>query len=112
MNEDYLKDKRIIVIIIIGVIIVFGSVMIYWLQADRKADRENLNEEFAGIVDHVSYDIKQFPTIEISDSSYYIGSGYDTDHQIAKGDSLIKKRGSEKYKLIKHGSNKVIFITK
>lgn len=98
--------------IIIGTIILFSSVVTYWVLDDRRADRINLNKEFAGSITHVEYDEKDFPTIAIGDSSYYIGEGYYADHQIEVGDSIVKKRGSEVYKLIKHGSKKIIEFNK
>jgi hypothetical protein len=91
-KEDYLTDKRILLAVIIGGIILFGSVLTYWKRDDRKATLKNLNTEFAGSITSIEYDLKQAPTIKIGDSSYYIGSGYNTDHQIEVGDSMIKKR--------------------
>jgi len=71
-----------------------------------------LIKSFSGTVERVDYDIKEFPTITIGDSSYYIGAGYNTNHQIEVGDSVIKKRGSDIYKLIKRGSHMVIEFRK
>jgi len=79
---------------------------------NRKRSLENINRDFAGQVKRVEYDIKQFPTITIGDSNYYIGAGYNTDHQIEEGDSVVKRRGSEVYKLIKFKTNKIIEFNK
>jgi hypothetical protein len=111
-KEDYLNDKRILLAVIIGGIIFFGSVLTYWEREARKATIGNLNTEFTGSITSIEYDIKQYPTVTVGDSSYYIGSGYNTDHQIELGDSMIKNRGSEVYKLIKHGSKKIIACTR
>ena len=107
----FLENKKpVLFLVLAGVTTI--SVLIYWFISDPEIDRKNLNKGFAGKVTYISYDIKQFPTVTIGDSSYYIGSGYNTDHQIEEGDSLEKKRGSSSYKLIKYKSHKIVEFTK
>jgi hypothetical protein len=93
VKENYQLNKKHVIIFLIACFLIFNLVVTYWISSDREADRENLNIRFAGSVKHIEYDIKQSPTITIGDSSYYIGSGYNTDHQIEVGDSMIKKVG-------------------
>jgi len=108
MMKNYQSNKKIIITVIIAWVIIGGATIIYWFLNDQKLDKENLNIEFAGSVERIEYDIKQYPTITINNKSYYIGAGYHTEHQIEVGDSVIKKRGSDIYKLIKQRSNKII----
>jgi len=106
-----MKDKKpILFFILCGVTCIL--VLTYWFIGDREINRKNLNIDFAGKVERIEYDIKEFPTIKVGDSSYYIGAGYNTDHQIEAGDSIIKRKGSNIYKLIKHRSHKIIEFRK
>ena len=89
------------------IVIAFDTVLRY-----REETRKNFNIDFTGRVDKVQYDIKQFPTITLGGKVYYIGSGYNTDHQIEIGDSLIKRKGSDVYLLIKQKTHKTIEFTK
>jgi hypothetical protein len=107
MKESF-KNKKLFLAALFACIILCGLTMAYWLWEAGEDAKESLDVEFAGPVERVDYDIKQFPTIMIANKSYYIGSGYNTDHQIEVGDSVIKKKGAYVYKLIKHGSNKTI----
>ena len=92
----------------IGFTAIIISTLIYWAIDFQRQDRKYLDVEFAGEVERVEYDIKQFPTIQINNVGYYIGAGYYTDHQIEVGDSVIKVRGSYVYKLIKRKTKKEI----
>lgn len=83
-----------------------------WFISAREIDRKNLDLAFAGKVKGIEYDIKQYPTITIGDSTYYIGSGYNTDHQIKIGDSVVKRKGSDIYILIKSKTHQIIKFTK
>jgi len=111
--RDFKKfSKRQSILILSLYAIVFIGVIFWWVSDAIRADKENLNVEFTGKIDRVEYDIKQFPFIMICDSSYYIGAGYDTDHQIEAGDSIIKRKGSDIYKLIKCRTHKIIEFRK
>jgi len=107
-ENNYRGNKKIIVAFFIACIIAGCLIMSYWLHDAREHDKENLNIEFAGSIERVEYDLEQYPTITIGNMNYYIGAGYHTDHQIEVGDSIIKKRGSDVYKLMKRRSNKAI----
>ena len=111
MKVNY-PNKRIAMAAIIAFIVVCCFMVAQWVIGDREGTRKNLNIEFAGRVERIEYNIKQFPTITVGDSTYHIGSGYDTDHQIEIGDSVIKRKGSEVYKLIKQKTYKIIEFTK
>ncbi|OCX54697.1 hypothetical protein BEL04_10760 [Mucilaginibacter sp. PPCGB 2223] len=110
-TDDQINDKKT-VLFFISFIIICILTLAYWFIGDREIDRKNLNINFAGKVESIWYDIKQFPTITVNDSTYYIGSGYDTDHQIDIGDSVIKRKGSDIYILIKHKTHKIIKFTR
>jgi len=110
MNEVS-KRKKLYVAFSIFVTILFSLTIVYWLKASLKADNANLNVEFSGLVDRVDYDIKQSPTVTVNNEGYYI-AGYNTNHQIKIGDSIIKKRGSDVYKLVKSGSKEVVEFRK
>lgn len=109
MKRKIQNTKNIIAFLIICPI-VFSLVAAYWVIGDIKGARENLNINFAGKVERIQYDIKQFPTIAVNGSTYYIG--YNTDNQIEVGDSLIKRKGSDVYILIKEKTHKTIKFTK
>lgn len=106
--KEFPQNKKHIILIALACAVLFGSTIVYWLWDSREHDRQYLDIEFAGPIERVDYDIKQFPTIAIGDKTYYIGAGYSTDHQIEVGDSIIKKKGSYVYTLIKHRSNKIV----
>lgn len=95
----------------IGFTAIIISTLIYWAIDFQRQDRKYLDVEFAGEVERVEYDIKQFPTIQIHNVSYSIDAGYYTDHQIEVGDSVIRVRGSYVYKLIKGKTKKEIDLT-
>ncbi|WPV01707.1 hypothetical protein SNE26_07980 [Mucilaginibacter sp. cycad4] len=67
---------------------IISSAAFYLVGENKQVDKEIINIEFSGYVQRVDYDIKQFPTIEVRDSSYYIGAGYNTDHQMDVGTQL------------------------
>lgn len=70
----------------------------------KENDNRYLNMEFNGIVEFVTYDIKEMPTVTIKDHDYFIGAFYNFNKNIEVGDSLIKKRGQYYFKLIKKSS--------
>jgi len=47
---------------------------------------------------------KGVPNVIVSGKEYYLSAGYNFDHKIEKGDSLIKYKDSNLYKLVKHTS--------
>ncbi|WCT11663.1 hypothetical protein [Mucilaginibacter jinjuensis] len=112
MKENYQLKKKETIAFIILIIVAISFFEFYGIKEDHEADRKNINLEFAGRVERIEYNIKQFPTVTVGDSAYHIGSGYNTDHQIGIGDSIIKRKGSEVYTLIKYNTNKVIEFRK
>jgi len=87
-------------------------VITWWVSNTIKANKENLNVDVNGKIQYVDYDIKGFPTLIIHNRKVYIGSGYNVNHEIQLGDSLIKKKGSTVYKLVKYNSGEVVEFTK
>ncbi|MGY3214527.1 hypothetical protein [Mucilaginibacter sp. HD30] len=110
MREYQKVNKKYAILVFIVFVIVCILMLVDTIIRVREGARKYLNMDFAGTVDRVEYDIKQFPTITLKGKIYYIGSGYNTDHQIEIGDSLIKKKGSMVYKLIKHNTGSVILF--
>ncbi|MGF7073842.1 hypothetical protein [Mucilaginibacter sp. 3215] len=106
MKQKFLKQNLIWIILTVGII--FGITIFYWFKSDERIDTTILNLNFSGKVTEIRYDIKQFPWVTINGHDYYIGAGYDTDHKIEVGDSLVKEKGSFKYRLIKRNGSKVI----
>jgi len=89
---------------IIGVVILFGVFFgsLFWRHAE--AVKINLNRQFNGTIENVIYDEKDIPTVTVDGEQYSLGVGYDFQHKIQQGDSMIKSKGSRVYKLIKKGS--------
>jgi len=112
MNKELEKNKGLFLSAIFVAVVIFSFVLIYWFNQDKKIDEENRNIEFIGIVIDIRYDVKQFPTIRVDNKEYYIGAGYDTGHQIEIGDFVIKRRGSDMYKLIKQKDHRILMFTK
>jgi len=108
MKENYQeKDKK--GILFFGIFITIGIItLIYWSISDREIDLKNRNLNFSGKVKKVEYDIKQLPIITVNDSTYCICNAYNTDHQIEIGDSIVKRKGSDFYILIKRNTHKII----
>ena len=114
MINETTKNRLPLPILVIGVIVCCFLVIFFiitTIQKNKSGDYATLNSNFSGRVTSIYYDIKQFPTVVVGDSAYYIGAGYDTDHQISVGDSIFKKNGSNTYKVIKP-NGKVIFFNK
>lgn len=105
MKENQKITHKQIILIFIGFFIIAAYLFIDGMKRNKRIDNKTFYLKFEGRVKSINYDVKGFPTITIGDSSYYIGGGYYTGHQIAVGDSMIKERGSFTYKLIKRGSN-------
>jgi hypothetical protein len=96
-----MKEKLIILIL------AFISLSIWIIYTNQKNHEENLNIEFNGVVDSVSYDIKGIPTLTINRVDYRLNVPR-FDFQIEKGDTFIKFKGNTHYKLIKRQTGKII----
>ncbi len=78
------------------------------IKRTRIDSSNNLSYSFKNIVEDVSYDIKGTPKVLIEKRYYYLSDGYNFNHLIENGDSLIKEKGSTKYILVKRQTGKVI----
>jgi hypothetical protein len=112
MIENYKINKKAVIVVVIFYVTVIILDSIYQAKIESEQNRKNLNLDFSGRVERIDYDIKQLPTIALKGGYYYIGAGYYTDHRIQVGDSMIKRRGTNVYTLIKQGSHKVIKFRK
>ena len=66
--------------------------------------------DFKGPVKDVYYDIKGYPTITINGDSYYLFyTMWHIDVQINIGDTIIKKKGDLRIKLIRQNSHDTIY---
>ena len=82
-------------------LVIFFIVCLVILQIN--VQRKNLNYDFNGIVQNVTYDIKRCPTVTINGTNYSLGGrnwGFYKD-TIETGDKMIKKKGSMDLYLIK-----------
>jgi len=91
--------KRIMIILFVAVGIIG---LIVAIRLGHKGYSKDIDYQFYGVVDSVSYDIKGYASIVVNGSHFYLGaSSWDFDNNIQKGDSIIKKRNSMIIKLIK-----------
>lgn len=73
--------------------------------------KEDINYQFNGRIDSVSYDIKGNPTILINGRSYYLsGNDWLLPAKVEKSDSILKKSKIMTIKLIRHDTGETIFI--
>jgi hypothetical protein len=87
---------------IIAPICILGVIFVLWLIAYERA----LNYNFNGIVERISYDAQDEPTVIINGTEYDLGCNNwgihkDKKETIEVGDSLIKIKGQIFIKLIK-----------
>ena len=108
--EELNRKHKLMIVIAFGLI--FTATIACWIADAIKANKENFDLEINGTIQYVDYDMKGFPKMTVHGKIFYIGSGYHVEHQIEAGDSLVKKKGSTIYKLIKHGSGVVIEFKK
>jgi hypothetical protein len=67
--------------------------------------------EFKGIIKEVTYDIKGTPDVKINGIKYTLSyNDWNFDHQIQKGDSLIKVRNIMVVKLVKQKTGEIVFF--
>lgn len=98
------KNKIIIYIVVGSFFIIF--LFIFYIRADRI---EN-SYQFKGIVQKITYGDKGTPKVIINDNAYFLSfPDWSFNNKIEQGDSLIKRKNSRIYKLIKHKTKEVIF---
>jgi hypothetical protein len=90
-------------VMISSFIAVIFIALIVGVQFNNKGKAKELDYQFNGIVDSVSYNIKGKASIVVKGAHYYLGApNWDFDHnKIQKGDLISKKRNSMIIKLIK-----------
>ena len=97
----------LILSIAIVITICFAYYTITTLTMTRRINRDY---NFNGIIEKVHYSIKGFPEITIKNRSYCLDAGYNFEYKIENGDSLIKKKGSTVYKLIKNKTHEIFYF--
>ncbi len=103
--ETSTKKQRIF--FLFGMAFMCLTFILFIIYSNSKADEINYNYSFSGRVDSVSYDVKGIPYVHVNGQFYYLDDGYNFDHLVEKGDTMIKHKGSVVYKLIKHANKKV-----
>ena len=110
-NIFFRLDVRLRLMVFFGFIMLLFVINIAY--STKKSYRENLDFEFNGKVEFVSYDVKGTPTIKINKQEYCLTyNNWDFDHQIEKGDSLDKRKGTFVIKLIKFNSKSIVYFGK
>jgi hypothetical protein len=74
-----------------------------------KSTIKERDSHFNGIIQGISYTIKETPHITVNGNSYYLSTNWKFNEKMSVGDSIIKEEGSNKYKLIKIHSGKIFF---
>lgn len=96
----------------IAVIVLFVSLAMlffcYTIYSGRISERENISREFSGTVENVLYDVKGIPSVTVHGKEYYLNNFYNFDHQIERGDSLVKYKGATIYRLVKKDNGRVV----
>lgn len=101
-NNKFKKQAdRAALIIVIPIAVCFA---VYLFIQNQKDNRANLLNDFKGVVQNVSYDEKGIPSVSIKGIKYYLDAGYNFEHAIEQGDSLIKTKGQTRYILVKHNA--------
>jgi len=72
--------------------------------------KENRALSFDGVVESVTYDIKDYPTVIVNSKKYYLGANYNFNREIEQGDSMTKQRGSSIYRLVKNKTGQVLYF--
>ncbi|WDF56536.1 hypothetical protein [Mucilaginibacter sp. KACC 22063] len=95
----------------LGIFLLFLGIFTWHNYINNKAaDIENLSNSFNGIVQKVEYNVKGMPSVMVHDKQYHLIGGYNFEYKISKGDSLIKRKNSTVYKLIKKGTDSVFLF--
>ena len=86
-----------------------GIVAIILMIYSNFAEEVEKKSQFSGIVNSVTFNEKGTPTVNIKGEQYVVGfAGHDFKQLIEAGDSLIKVKNSNTYKLIKNKTGKLI----
>jgi len=98
-------QKKIISYFVIGVLFYIGAFFLFF-----RSDRIEKNYQFDGVVQKIRYSDKHTPKVLINGEFYAVTfPNEDFQKKIEQGDSLIKKKNSRAYKLIKRRTGEVIF---
>lgn len=72
-----------------------------------KGQAKQRNYKFNGIIESITFDVKQIPTIVISNEKYYLSPLRSFKENVQVGDSAIKKSGTMEFIIIKKTNGKV-----
>ena len=99
-----MDQKKLITYLIIGALFFIGLLFLY-----VRANKIENDYQFSGVVQNITYGDKGTPKIIVEGRTYYLTyTKEDFIHKIKPGDSLIKKRNSRTYKLVKYDTKEVI----
>jgi hypothetical protein len=90
----------------------FSLITIFFFVFLRiKGHQEDVNYQFNGRIDSVSYDIKGSPTILVNGRSYYLsGNDWLFRAPLEKGDSIMKKSKLMTIKVTRHSTGETLTI--
>lgn len=103
-----LMKKALVVFFVVS----YSVFIVYYYYSNRLGEEENLDRQFNGVIENVHYDEKSIPYVEIDKKEYYLNMGYYFGHKLEIGDTLVKNKGSEVYKLIKRTSGEVVLFNR
>lgn len=72
-----------------------------------KGNVKQRNYKFNGIIESITFDVKQISTIVISNEKYYLSPLKGFKENVQVGDSAIKKSGTLEFIIIKKTNGKV-----
>jgi hypothetical protein len=91
---------------LLGAITLFMVVLMAIYKVNQ---RRTSNLSFSGLVQKVKYDDnKSTPTVTVNGDEYYLSTNLNFDRMIEKGDSISKKKGEIKFRLVKKGTDKIL----
>lgn len=104
-----LKNKRDAIIFTLIIIILTGIVI-----GNMESEPEKvLKWNFKGVVEHVRYDDKRFPWVIVNGKEYNLYyTTWNFNVKINKGDTIIKKEGDKRIKIIKKYSRDTLVFKK
>ena len=100
------KKKVIITCFIIASISTFFIILTTALKQNHRIDEKTKEVTYKGVIKKIKYDDKDYPTVYILDTCFYIGSRLNGIDTIVKvGDSIVKNYYRLDYVLYRKDGN-------